>query len=76
MDNEDTVAAIQGLHQDLVALSESRLPAIEKLHNDLERNIDAFRTLLDKKAKSEASRNALVAGTSIELACNSSVNSC
>ena len=63
MDNEDTVAAIQGLHQDLVALSESRLPAVEKLCYDLENNIEAFRTLLEKKPKSEASRNALVAGT-------------
>ena len=66
MDGDDSVAAIQGLHQDLIALSESRLPTIEQLCVDLEANVEAFRTLLDKKPKSEASRNALVAGTRIE----------
>ena len=52
----DHVTAIQDLHQDLLALSESRLVVIERLQAELEGHLEAFRQLLDHKEKNETSR--------------------
>ena len=54
---------LAGLHKDLVALSESRLRAIDRLWLDLEAHIEAFRKLLDKPGKKDASRTAVSSGT-------------
>ena len=61
-DGIDRVAAIQGLHDDLLALSESRLPTIERLCAELDTHIEAFRELLDHKPNSEESRKKLSTG--------------
>jgi nuclear pore complex protein Nup205 len=68
----DELKAIKDLHQELIFLSTSQLPNIEKLCGDLEAHIEAFRKLLDKPAKSESSRKTLQSGLpppSIRLAC-------
>ena len=62
MDSVDTVAAIQGLHQDLIALSESRLPTIDRLLLDLDAHVEALRRLLDHKPKSQESRDRIAVG--------------
>jgi len=58
----DSLEALQGLHRDLLALSENRLKAIERLLGELESRIDEFRNLLDKKSKSDLSRQKLSKG--------------
>jgi hypothetical protein len=62
MADEDGLLALQGLHSDLVAFSEHRLQDIERLVNELDGRIEEFRTLLDKKGKSDASRKQLQDG--------------
>lgn len=58
-DGPEQIAAIQSLHQDLLELSESRLPNIERLCADLDAHIEAFKQLLDRKPKNEQSRYKL-----------------
>lgn len=58
--------ALQGLQRDLLALSENRLIAIERLLLELDARLDEFCNLLDKKPKNDASRQKLSQGT-IEL---------
>jgi nuclear pore complex protein Nup205 len=60
--HKDSLEALQGLHQDLLALSESRLPVLERLRDQLEHTTQEFRSLLDKPEKSTASRNTLSSG--------------
>ena len=62
MDEEDKVAAIIGLQQDLAALSETQLVNIEKLSRDLDAHVEAFRNLLDMKGRADTSRAALNTG--------------
>ena len=62
MEGDDSLERLRGLHQDLIALGESRLRNIEKLWTDLEAHIDDFRKLLDKKGKDDKSRKALQSG--------------
>ena len=62
--------SLRSLQRDLLDFSESRLTNIDRLLSDLDAHIQAFRNLLDKPAKSEASRRTLGTGayTSTELA--------
>lgn len=54
--------SLQALHADLVALYEKRLSNIERLGFQLENHIEAFKALLDKKPRSEPSRQTLAKG--------------
>lgn len=51
-----------GLYQDLSSISEQPLLNIERLCVELENGIEAFRRLLDKPPKSNASRQAVLSG--------------
>ena len=53
---------LRSLQRDLLDFSESRLTNIDRLLSDLDAHIQAFRDLLDKPAKSDASRKTLNAG--------------
>ncbi|KAB8295891.1 hypothetical protein EYC80_008712 [Monilinia laxa] len=53
---------IQALHSDLLALSNSRLPNLERLAIELEAHIAAFRNLLDQKNRNEQSRKSIETG--------------
>ena len=64
MNGQDSLESLRGLHQDLIALSESRLPNVERLWADLEAHIEEFKKLLDKTTKSDASRSSVLSGTS------------
>lgn len=66
MAEEDSLAALEGLHRDLVAHIDHHMPVLERLVHNLEAHLEDFKTLLDKKPKSDASRQALGAGT-VEL---------
>ncbi len=54
--------ALRGLHQDLLALSEARLLNIERLWIQLESRVEEFRQLLNKRPKSEQSRQTVLSG--------------
>ncbi len=54
--------SLRGLHQDLVAFEEGRLRNIDKLCEDIKAHVEAFRKLLDKSQKSDASRAKLSSG--------------
>ncbi|KAI9851517.1 MAG: hypothetical protein M1838_003471 [Thelocarpon superellum] len=58
----DSLGGIQGLYQDLVAVSESRLSSVERLVSELEATIADFKKLVDKAPKNDKSRQALNAG--------------
>ena len=58
----ESLERLQGLYQDLVAFSETRLANIERLWLELEASIEDFRQLLDKPLKSNASRESLMTG--------------
>ncbi|KAL1628628.1 hypothetical protein SLS56_005737 [Neofusicoccum ribis] len=59
MADTDSLEALQGLHRDLLALSEARLPNIERLWAELLARVDEFKKLLDKPRKNDRSREAL-----------------
>ncbi len=62
MEDPGGLADLQGLHQDLLALEASRLRNVDRLWADLEAHVSEFKQLLDKPAKNETSRKALLAG--------------
>lgn len=62
MADDDSLAALEGLHRDLCALIDSRLPALDRLLQNLEDHLDSFKALLDKKPKNDESRKALNSG--------------
>jgi nuclear pore complex protein Nup205 len=62
MADDESLAALQGLHRDLCALIEQRLPALDRLLQNLETHLEEFRSLVDKKPKSDASRQSLISG--------------
>lgn len=62
MAEEDSLAALQGLHRDLCAHIDLQLPVLERLLQNLEAHLEELKTLLDKKPKNDASRKALGAG--------------
>lgn len=75
MKAQDELNGLRGLHQDLIALSESRLASVEKLWIDLEAHIEAFRKLLNKPPKNDASRQKLSTGEDdSETACFSDLD--
>jgi nuclear pore complex protein Nup205 len=58
----ESLERLQGLYQDLVAFSDTRLAKIERLWLELDASIEDFRKLLDKPPKSNASRESLAKG--------------
>ncbi|KAL2011469.1 hypothetical protein VTN00DRAFT_4187 [Thermoascus crustaceus] len=62
MDDNDILGGLRGLFQDLSTLSESSIPNIDRLCVELEAHIQDFRKLLDKPAKNNASRQAVLSG--------------
>ncbi|THC96789.1 hypothetical protein EYZ11_003714 [Aspergillus tanneri] len=62
MEDQDTLAGLRGLYQDLSALSNSSFVNIERLRIELEAHIQDFRKLLDKPTKNNASRQAVLSG--------------
>lgn len=63
----ESLERLEGLYQDLLAFSETRLANIERLWAELEASIDDFRNLLTKPPKNSASRELLLTGTQIIL---------
>ncbi|PBP25297.1 nuclear pore complex subunit [Diplocarpon rosae] len=57
-----SLESLQALYTDLLALSESRLSSIERLGAQLDAHIKDFKNLLDKKPRSEQSRQSLATG--------------
>lgn len=62
MAEDDSLAALQGLHRDLCAHIDLQLPVLERLVLNLEAHLEEFKTLLDKKPKNDASRRLLSSG--------------
>ncbi|KAL4778274.1 nucleoporin Nup186/Nup192/Nup205 [Aspergillus varians] len=62
MESAESLVGLRGLYQDLSALSDSSLVNIDRLRVELETHIHAFRTLLDKPTKSNASRQTVLSG--------------
>ncbi|OCK80455.1 hypothetical protein K432DRAFT_434748 [Lepidopterella palustris CBS 459.81] len=62
MAEEENLGGLEGLHRDLVALEENRLPVVQRLWAQLEASIDEFKALLDKPQKNDTSRQALSSG--------------
>ncbi|KAF1847136.1 uncharacterized protein K460DRAFT_280943 [Cucurbitaria berberidis CBS 394.84] len=62
MAEDDSLAALQGLHRDLCAHIDLQLPVLERLLQNLEAHLDELKTLLDKKPKNDASRKTLGSG--------------
>lgn len=54
---------LRGLYHDLLSLSKSELPSLERLVVALEASIGDFRKLLDKPVKSNNSRREVLTGT-------------
>lgn len=65
MATSDSLETLQGLHRDLLALSENRLRSVERLVAELESRVDEFRELLNKKTRNDASRQKLTQGAQI-----------
>lgn len=63
LSSTDSVIGLQTLHRDLINLAESRLPNIERLLSELEARVEDFRLLLDRKPKSDKSRQQLSSGS-------------
>jgi hypothetical protein len=58
----DNLASLRGLYQDLSAISDSSFLNVERLVIELETHIQDFQNLLDKPAKSNASRQTVLSG--------------
>lgn len=58
----NSLESFEALHNDLLALSESRFSNLARLHAQLEGHIEAFRALLDKKGRNDQSRRSLATG--------------
>jgi nuclear pore complex protein Nup205 len=58
---------LRGLYQDLSAISDGNLHNVDRLCLELETHIQDFRKLLDKPAKNNASRQAVLSGESTLL---------
>ena len=65
MGDESGLDSLRGLHQDLIALSESQLRNVDRLWAKLDACVDEFKRLLDKPHKSEKSRKTLQSGTQL-----------
>lgn len=62
---EESLQRLKGLHIDLVNITESRLPNIDRLVGELETRIDEFRTLLDKPKKNDKNRQIISSGEAL-----------
>ncbi|PSN65951.1 hypothetical protein BS50DRAFT_401890 [Corynespora cassiicola Philippines] len=62
MAEDDSLDALQGLHRDLCALIDLKLPVLDRLLANLEAHLDDFKKLLDKPPKSDKSRKTLSEG--------------
>lgn len=62
---DDSLQRLKGLHSDLIAATQQRMPNIDRLVGELESRINEFRSLLDKSGKSERSRQTLSSGTTL-----------
>lgn len=75
MADEDGLLGLRALHQDLLALAESRLCNIDRLWVELEARINEFTQLLDKPAKNDNNRKTLESGETLlklmKYACDS-----
>lgn len=58
----ESLERLRDLYEDLLAFSETRLVNVHRLWLELESSVQEFRTLLDKPAKSNASRQSLNSG--------------
>jgi Nuclear pore complex scaffold, nucleoporins 186/192/205 len=58
----ESLERLQGLYQDLIAFSNTKLANIERLWLELDASIEDFRKLLDKRPKSNTSRESLAKG--------------
>lgn len=58
----ESLERLQGLYQDLIKFSETKLADIERLWLEVEASIQDFRKLLDKPPKNNASRQSLAKG--------------
>lgn len=67
MTDQGSLDGLQGLHQDLIALDQTRLRNIDKLWADLQARMVEFRKLLDKTPKNEGSRKRLLTGMHVSL---------
>jgi nuclear pore complex protein Nup205 len=61
MEFEEPLARLQNLQRDLVSFTESRLANLDRLSVELETSIEDLRKLLERKRKSQSSRDALSA---------------
>lgn len=58
----ESLERLQGLYEDLVVFSETRLANVERLWLELEASIEDFRKLFDKPPKTNSSRESLATG--------------
>jgi nuclear pore complex protein Nup205 len=58
----ENLASLRGLYQDLSAIPDSAFLNVERLVIELETHIQDFQKLLDKPAKSNASRQTVLSG--------------
>lgn len=59
----ESLERLRDLYEDLLAFSETRLANVDRLLLELESSVQEFRTLLDKPAKNNASRQSLSSGS-------------
>ncbi|KAF1957725.1 hypothetical protein CC80DRAFT_491097 [Byssothecium circinans] len=62
MADDESLRALEGMHRDLCALIDNRLPALDRLLQNVEAHFTEFKALVDKKPKSDASRKKLGEG--------------
>jgi nuclear pore complex protein Nup205 len=62
MSETNSLEALQGLHRDLRALTDSKLPVLQRLVEELEARLNEFSALLDKPGKNDRSRKDLNSG--------------
>ncbi len=62
MADDDSLAALEGLHRDLCAYIDLGLPVLDRLLANLGAHWEELKTLLDKKPKNNASRKTLASG--------------
>jgi nuclear pore complex protein Nup205 len=62
MADDDSLTALQGIHRDLCALIDLKLPVLDRLASNLETRLGELSALLDKKPKNDSSRKTLASG--------------
>ncbi|KAF2646141.1 hypothetical protein P280DRAFT_464391 [Massarina eburnea CBS 473.64] len=62
MADDDSLRALEGIHRDLCALLDHRLPTLDRLLGNVEAHVQEFQALIDKKPKSDGSRKQLAEG--------------